>query len=284
MSLFKRSLKRGPTVEYVCEFVFRPLAHLVVLALLPLRVSPPAVVIAAGGVGVAAAVELARGQLVSAAFLIVLKTVLDNADGQLARASGRISALGRYLDSESDLLVNAALFAALGYVTGRPFARGGGVRRVDARAQRELQPQTALRARARQADGSTPDAEGGACAMVRRITRSSTRRRTGSSRRLCAGGCGGCGRCFGPALHTTTAATILLLHNVGLSGQMAALAMCLAAGLPDLYLWLVLGCGGRSYRSSCVASTGLSGGARYPVRLGPSSLMRHALLLRERHE
>ena len=29
--------------------------------------------------------------------------------------------LGRYLDSESDLLVNAALFAALAHVTGRPW-------------------------------------------------------------------------------------------------------------------------------------------------------------------
>jgi len=40
--------------------------------------------------------------------------VLDNADGQLARLTGRTSAFGRYLDSECDLLVNAALFAALG--------------------------------------------------------------------------------------------------------------------------------------------------------------------------
>ena len=30
--------------------------------------------------------------------------MLDNADGQLARTTGRISAFGRYLDSECDLL------------------------------------------------------------------------------------------------------------------------------------------------------------------------------------
>ena len=29
--------------------------------------------------------------------------------------------MGRYLDTLADLLVNAALFAAIGYVTGRPF-------------------------------------------------------------------------------------------------------------------------------------------------------------------
>jgi archaetidylinositol phosphate synthase len=50
---------------------------------------------------------------VAAALLVQLKTVLDNADGQLARLTGKVSAFGRYLDSECDLLVNAALFAAL---------------------------------------------------------------------------------------------------------------------------------------------------------------------------
>ena len=47
----------------LCERVFRPLAHLVVLVLLPLRVPPPVVVLASGAAGIAGAVELARGQL-----------------------------------------------------------------------------------------------------------------------------------------------------------------------------------------------------------------------------
>lgn len=98
----------------LCERVFRPLAHLVVLALAPLRVPPPAVVLLAAATGIAGAVELARGHLIVAALLVQLKTVLDNADGQLARLTGRVTAFGRYLDSECDLLVNAALFAALG--------------------------------------------------------------------------------------------------------------------------------------------------------------------------
>jgi phosphatidylglycerophosphate synthase len=97
----------------LCEHVFRPAAHLVVLALAPLRVPPPAVVLAATGAGVAGAVELARGHLVVAALLVQLKTVLDNADGQLARLTGRVTVFGRWLDCECDLLVNAALFAAL---------------------------------------------------------------------------------------------------------------------------------------------------------------------------
>jgi archaetidylinositol phosphate synthase len=98
--------------------VFRPVAHLVVLALAPLRVPPPAVVLAAAVTGIAAAVELALGHLIVAALLVQLKTVLDNADGQLARVTGRVTVFGRYLDSECDLLVNAALFAALGMPLG----------------------------------------------------------------------------------------------------------------------------------------------------------------------
>ncbi|HJS50206.1 MAG TPA: CDP-alcohol phosphatidyltransferase family protein, partial [Gaiellaceae bacterium] len=56
-----------------------------------------------------------------AAVLLQVKTVLDNADGQLARVSCRVTLAGRYLDTEADLVVNAALFAALGYTTGQPW-------------------------------------------------------------------------------------------------------------------------------------------------------------------
>jgi len=104
----------------LCEHVFRPLAQLFVVALAPLRVPPAAVVLLAAAAGIAAAVELALGHLIVAALLVQLKTVLDNADGQLARLTGRVTAFGRYLDSECDLLVNAALFAALGSLWAIP--------------------------------------------------------------------------------------------------------------------------------------------------------------------
>jgi phosphatidylglycerophosphate synthase len=120
-TLFERSRKSQPATEFVCEYLFRPLAHLVVLALLPLRIAPPLVVAAGTATGFAAAVELARGHLIAAALLLQLKTVLDNADGQLARASDRVTVLGRYLDSEADLIVGAALWASIGFRTGSPF-------------------------------------------------------------------------------------------------------------------------------------------------------------------
>ncbi|HEY8409446.1 MAG TPA: CDP-alcohol phosphatidyltransferase family protein [Gaiellaceae bacterium] len=113
MSSFAQSKKARRGTEVLCERLFRPLAHAVVVPLAWLRVPPPAVVLLAAAVGIAGAVELARGHFVAAALLVQLKTVLDNADGQLARLSDRVTAFGRYLDSECDLLVNAALFAAL---------------------------------------------------------------------------------------------------------------------------------------------------------------------------
>ncbi len=119
-SLFERSRKATPTRELVAEALYRPLAHLLVLVLLPLRVPPPAVVLAGFAAGLLAALEIARGNLLAAAVLVVVKTLLDGADGALARATGRETAFGRYLDSDCDLIVNAALFAAIGYATGRP--------------------------------------------------------------------------------------------------------------------------------------------------------------------
>ena len=119
-SIFGRSRKPAPTREVVAEVLYRPLAHLLVLVLLPLRVPPPAVVLAGLAAGLAAGVEIVRGELLLAAGLVVLKTILDGADGALARAADRVTAFGRYLDADCDLIVNAALFAAIGYATGLP--------------------------------------------------------------------------------------------------------------------------------------------------------------------
>ena len=144
-----RSRKKKVAQEYLCELIYRPLAHLVVLVLLRLGVAPPLVAAAAGATGIAAAVELARGNMILAALLVQLKTVLDNADGQLARLSGRITVFGRYLDSELDLFVNAALFAAVGWSTGRPILAIAGFLAADDGAERELQRRAALPVRTR---------------------------------------------------------------------------------------------------------------------------------------
>ena len=238
----RTSRKERPSVELLCEVVFRPLAHLVVLALLPLRVPPPAVVFAATVTGLAAAVELGRGNLVLAAILLQVKTVLDNADGQLARASGRVSVFGRYLDSESDLLIDAGLFAALGYLTARPwlalvsFLVLTFVLSVDFNLERLYRIERGETREAR------PEATGAAAVLARVYDavyapqdRLVERLVDAQLRRLPAGPA--------PRLAYHDRPTLMVLANLGLSTQLAILGACLLLGHPAAYLWFALACG-----------------------------------------
>jgi len=231
LSRLARSRKERLRQETLCELVFRPVAHVVVLALAPLRVPPPAVVLTWTACGIGGAVELARGHLVVAALLVQLKTVLDNADGQLARLTDRVTVLGRYLDSECDLLVDAALFAGLGWYTKSPLAAAAGFAALTFVLSVNFNVERLARgARA----SSDPSVLGRVYSVLygwqdRAVERFVARRLRGRDEvaRL--------------AYHDRV--TIAVLHNLGLSGQMTAFAVCLAAGRPRLELWLVLACG-----------------------------------------
>ena len=107
--------------ELVLESVFRPLSNLFVPVLRgPGRRRQPSSS-RTRRPGSSPRSPSARGELIAAAVLLQLKTLLDNLDGQLARASGRVTLTGRYSTPMADLVVNAAVFAALGHVTGSPF-------------------------------------------------------------------------------------------------------------------------------------------------------------------
>lgn len=56
-------------------------------------------------------------QFYLAAFFLILKSVLDAADGELARVKNTPSYTGRYLDSISDILLNAMFLIAIGFIT-----------------------------------------------------------------------------------------------------------------------------------------------------------------------
>ena len=176
-----------------------------------------------------------------------LKTLLDNADGRLARLSGRVTLLGRYLDTESDTALNLVLFAALGAATGRPWLALAAfcvltlVLSVDfnlAHLYREVR-------------GGEPEvvpASGGrleqTLELVYRTVFAPQDRaiRAFSSRRL--------GRALrgveDPAerraaeLAYHDRPTVLILANLGLSTQLVVLGACLVAGVPAVYLWLVV--------------------------------------------
>lgn len=240
--LFARSRKRTPRPEYVCDTVFRPLAHLVVVALLPLRVPPVAVLLAGTATGLVAAFAIGGEHLVLAAVLLQMKTVLDNADGQLARASGRVSALGRYLDSESDLLVNAALFAALGYLTGRYVLAAVAFVVLTLVLSVDFNLSVLYRREHDEQVDVMPPASGvarffawiyrGVYAPHDRLIEGFVERRL---ERL------GGSSATRVAYHDR--ATLSILANFGLSTQLAVLGACLVLGRPEAYLWLVLACG-----------------------------------------
>jgi len=222
-SAFALSRKPRLGTELLCERVFRPLAHPLVLALARLRVPPPAVVLASGLAGVAGAIELGRGQLVVVALLVQLKTVLDNADGQLARLTGRVSAFGRYLDSEVDLLVNAALFAAIAW-------RGGGALALAGFVALTLVLSLNFNAE-RLARGGAPELDGGGrpTAVLRAVyglvyaPQDRLAERLVSRRPL-----------------YVSPAVVSLLANLGMSTQLAVLGLLAVLGHPALFAWVAL--------------------------------------------
>ena len=52
-----------------------------------------------------------------AAFFLIFKSILDAADGELARVKQKPSYTGRYLDSVADIILNALFFISIWYVT-----------------------------------------------------------------------------------------------------------------------------------------------------------------------
>ncbi|HEY2542161.1 MAG TPA: CDP-alcohol phosphatidyltransferase family protein [Gaiellaceae bacterium] len=202
--------------DLVCELAFRPPAHLIARALAPLRVPPPAVVVAGAAAGFAAAVEIGEHAFLAAALLLQLKTLLDNADGQLARATGRVTDFGRYLDSESDLLVDAAVFAGLGVWVG-PWPALAGFVLLTAVLSLNFNLERIHRGAAAGWDDS---ALGRAYAVL-----------YGWQDRLAE-----------RLIRRPSRATVLVASNFGLSPQLLLLGICLALGHPRAYVGAVAIC------------------------------------------
>jgi phosphatidylglycerophosphate synthase len=55
-----------------------------------------------------------------AAFFLIFKSILDAADGELARVKQKPSYTGRYLDSVADIILNALFFITIWFVTSTP--------------------------------------------------------------------------------------------------------------------------------------------------------------------
>ncbi len=237
-STLARSRKAKVAQELLCEHIYRRIAHLVVLVLLPLRVPPPLVAATAGTAGIAAAVELGQGKFLFAAILVQAKTVLDNADGQLARLSGRITAFGRYLDSELDLFVNAALFAAIGWRTGRPTLAVAGFVALTTVLSLNYNAERLYRAEHGDEVSTMPETTSRAAGFLRRLyvlvyapqdrlVERFFARRLRDARPQ--------GRL---AYHDRD--TVVVLTNLGMSTQLLAFGICIAIGRLAAFAWIAI--------------------------------------------
>ncbi len=95
----------------------RPIAIVIANALKSTRATPIHLTISFIGAGLLAVACMVYGFHLAAAFFLILKSVLDAADGELARVKQTPSYIGRYFDSVSDFLLNAIFFLAIGYLT-----------------------------------------------------------------------------------------------------------------------------------------------------------------------
>ena len=233
--------------ELALEVVFRPLSNLLVPVLARAGVAPTAVVLANAVTGLVAALALARGELLGAALLLQLKTLLDNTDGRLARVTGRVTLTGRYLDTEADLIVNAAVFTALGHVTAQPVLAGAAfvaltlVLAVDFNVTELYREQRGLAA-------PPPAPSGGrveralerlyavSFAQLDRLIRGFSERRF--ARLVVADRSPE--RENEARLRYIDGLAVSVLANLGLTTQLLVLGVCLAVGVPEAYLWLAV--------------------------------------------
>lgn len=243
----ERPRKVRPGRELVAD-LFRVLAGPLVTVLLRARVPPPVVVLVHSAIGFAAALAIGAEAFPAAALLLQLKTLLDNADGSLARAAERVTALGRYLDTEADALVNASLFAALAFVTDAPWLalaafcvltlvlsvdHNVAVLYDEVRGRAPLLPASSGSASERVLRDVYAVVFGPQDRLVRTVSSRRLRRVLGEAR--------------DPALRERATlayhdrVTPALLANLGLSTQLLVLGVCLALGAPVVYLWLVVG-------------------------------------------
>ena len=245
------SAKPLPVREALMRVV-QPLADGLVRRLTGTRVAPHHVVLTHTAIGLLAAWLLAGGAWLgwlAAAVLLQVKSLLDNADGGLARATGRVTRMGRYLDTLMDLVVNAALFVALaqhgpGWLALLAFVALTLVLSTEFNAMRRHLEEHAEQPPA--LDEAPPGAPPGVLALLEGAYDTLLAPQDRLLRYLDA-------RWFeradgAPWPHAAPSArrrwadtfSVATLVNLGLTTQMLLLGICAAVGLPYAYVVLVL--------------------------------------------
>lgn len=99
----------------------RPIAKIIASSLKYSTFTPIHVTIGFIISGLIATYCILKGHFLLAAFFLILKSILDAADGELARVKEKPSYTGRYLDSVADIVLNAIFFISIWYITNTAF-------------------------------------------------------------------------------------------------------------------------------------------------------------------
>lgn len=99
----------------------RPIAKLFANQLKNTRFTPIHVTLLFGISGLVAICCILQKQYLLASFFIILKSIIDAADGELARLKNTPSYVGRYLDSVFDIVLNFMFFMTIFYVSKTSF-------------------------------------------------------------------------------------------------------------------------------------------------------------------
>lgn len=82
------------------------------------RISPNAVTLVGVAIHVGVAALIVTGHLLAAGLVAVVAALLDGLDGAVAKASGRVTKFGGFLDSTTDRLSDALYFAPIAWLYG----------------------------------------------------------------------------------------------------------------------------------------------------------------------
>jgi len=125
-----RASQKGKRSAFIASISFfdrhlnRPAAALLVKAVYRTRVTPNQLTWVSAVMGVVGGVLFAQGE--PAAFLVAglaaqLSSIIDGADGMLARAKGQTSAFGSHLDLFLDRVIDFSIFAGIALGASRHF-------------------------------------------------------------------------------------------------------------------------------------------------------------------
>lgn len=95
----------------------RPFGSLIANLLINTRITPIHITLLFGVSGLIAAFCIIKQHFYLASFFIILKSIIDAADGELARIKKTPSYSGRYLDSIFDICLNLIFFVSIYYVS-----------------------------------------------------------------------------------------------------------------------------------------------------------------------